>query len=329
MERPGDEGLWVTSAGLPNPAVIITRSTAIAPDPRAERAALCLAQCGIQVLLVGWDRGSCCPCRENLGAGINIRRVRATGRYGGGMANLWGLVVFNLALINIHLRNRPRVIHAVDLDTAIPALLAKWLIGSRFVYDIADWYSASRRVGCLAPLISWLERLVVRKADYVFLADERRLQQIGREPCRWAAICNSPKTTAPSDDLELSAPYFAYVGVLHRDRGIEDLGKSAVAAGVNLVIGGYGPLEEKCRLMAEKSPLIRFLGKVPYKRALRVEGGSVAVLALYDPNLPNNRLASPNKLYEAMMLGKPIITSAGTLVADIVTRERIGSGSIR
>jgi glycosyltransferase involved in cell wall biosynthesis len=48
-------------------------------------------------------------------------------------------------------------------------------------------------------------------------------------------------------------------------------------------------------------------------------------MCTYDPALPNHRLTSPNKLGEALMLGKPLIVAAGTGVDQIVKEHRLGT----
>ena len=50
------------------------------------------------------------------------------------------------------------------------------------------------------------------------------------------------------------------------------------------------------------------------------------VAALYDPNVPNNRYAAPNKVFEAMMCAKPVITSDGIAITDLV--RSVGCGVV-
>ncbi|MGQ9533459.1 MAG: glycosyltransferase family protein, partial [Desulfotomaculales bacterium] len=69
---------------------------------------------------------------------------------------------------------------------------------------------------------------------------------------------------------------------------------------------------------------VDFRGRVSHTEALALQRDALAVLALYDPQVANNRLAAPNKLFEAMMLGRPVITSVGTLAGQVVEREGIG-----
>jgi glycosyltransferase involved in cell wall biosynthesis len=49
-----------------------------------------------------------------------------------------------------------------------------------------------------------------------------------------------------------------------------------------------------------------------------------AVAALYDPKVPNNRYAAPNKVFEAAMLSKPVIVSEGTAIAELVRSTGFG-----
>jgi glycosyltransferase involved in cell wall biosynthesis len=38
----------------------------------------------------------------------------------------------------------------------------------------------------------------------------------------------------------------------------------------------------------------------------------------------NNRIGAPNKLFEAMAAGKPVIVSRGTFMSEVVEREKCG-----
>lgn len=45
------------------------------------------------------------------------------------------------------------------------------------------------------------------------------------------------------------------------------------------------------------------------------------LIGLYEPAVPNNRFASPNKLFEVMMCSKPIIANARSPMADIMRKD--------
>ena len=48
------------------------------------------------------------------------------------------------------------------------------------------------------------------------------------------------------------------------------------------------------------------------------------MLAIYDPVIENHRFAAPNKFYESLMLGKPVIMARGTGMSQVVEDNTIG-----
>ena len=307
--------------------IVFTRSTPVDPDPRVEKVACCLQDVGYKCLVLGWHRQLSEKCRLNHR--VNIKRMLFPGIFGGGIRNLLGLFVFNSWLFFNHLTMRPKIIHAFDLDTVLPALAARVVLKNKVVYDIADWYADSRKVGCIKPFVAKLERWVSSKVDVVILAHEDRLKQIGFQPRKWLVIYNIPEDVLGIEDscndgnLAFESD-FVYVGVLQPDRGIEQIISAARVVDAKLTIAGFGLLANMCVSENEKVGLITYRGRVSYEEALALQRGATAILALYDPAVPNNLFAAPNKLFEAMMLGRPIITSAGTLAGGIVEREGIG-----
>ncbi len=311
---------------MPYNQIIFTRSNPVSPDPRVEKAACCLQNAGYSCKVLGWARKNSEKKTTQPSSCLNINRMYFPGKFGGGFLNFLGLAIFNFWLLYNHLINRPKVAHAYDLDTVVPALVARFFVKTKVVYDIADWYADSRKVSFLRSFVTKFERWVCSKADLIILPHEDRFQQVGFEPKRWIVIYNSPKDILPAQDfnIQLNQNYFAYVGVLQPDRGILQIIKAAAAAKVKLVIAGFGPLTELFNAQGENEEFVEFRGKVSYNEALAIEKNALAILALYDPKIPNNRFAAPNKLYEAMMLGKPIVTTSDNSAGKIVEAERIG-----
>lgn len=308
--------------------VFILRTTAIDPEPRVEKTARWLHEAGFRVTVLGWDRERTSKGKEVVN-GIKIERSRFKGKYGAGMGNLIGLVHFNLHILIRLFQFKPNVVHACDLDTLIPALIYCKLTGNKLVYDIFDFYAESRYVWKLKRQINQLERWACKKCDSVIIVHEKRIEQL--EPIsdvtrsRIEVIYNTP------DEIKISLPdvesdYFCYVGVLHSDRGIEYVIKAVKQIStVRFIYAGYGPLQYDLALLSSDASNIYFMGRVDYRTALRLEAGALAIIAFYDSSFGGNNIyAAPNKLFEALMLGKPLITSEGTLLANIVKLERIG-----
>lgn len=310
--------------------VYVIRSTAVDPDPRVLKAARWISELGYLVRVIGWDREYRSVSEEYM-EGIKIERIKIRSKYGAGMKNIFQLILFNIVVLFKLLKEKPDVVHACDLDTVLPAIFLKKFMKRKLVYDIFDFYADSRRVGYLDSGFRWLENWVIRQSDLVIIAHEERVNQLGYLPDhikeKIITIYNTPEINKEyeEEDNKDVLPYFAYVGVLTPDRGLSFVIKAMDSIhDTELRVAGFGPLEEELQKAVEVSHNISFLGRISYNDALLIQGKALAIIALYDPSIPNNKYAAPNKLYEAAMLGKPIITSAGTLMDSIIEKERIG-----
>jgi glycosyltransferase involved in cell wall biosynthesis len=93
---------------------------------------------------------------------------------------------------------------------------------------------------------------------------------------------------------------------------------------VYLIIGGTGALEETVRARAARNPRIRYVGFV---RAADIPAYTCAADVVYygcSPDNPNARFSAPNKLFEALAAGKPLITGDFGEIADVVRSASCG-----
>ena len=61
-----------------------------------------------------------------------------------------------------------------------------------------------------------------------------------------------------------------------------------------------------------------------YDDVLDLENKCDILFATYNPEVPNHKYSAPNKVYEAMALGKPIIVCENTGIDELVKKEKIG-----
>jgi glycosyltransferase involved in cell wall biosynthesis len=270
-------------------------------------------------------------------AGYAIRRCHLRADYGRGIRNIFALggwVAYQFLWLLVHQWD---VIHAFDFDTYLPGLLAAKIKRKRIVYDICDFYA-----DMLVHVPEFLKRLIKRSdlwliqfADAIIIADDNRRRQIeGCHPKRLIVIYNAPPdcytTLSEKGGRPSEAGRFTlgYVGVLQKERGFDTLlATVSECPWVHLVIGGYGSVEyeRELRKHTQASAHITFLGKVsPYAKTLEVLSRSDALFALYDPIVPNHQFSSPNKVFEAMMLGKPIIVTRSTSMDRLVEEHGCG-----
>src|SRR5690606_12742320 len=92
----------------------------------------------------------------------------------------------------------------------------------------------------------------------------------------------------------------------------------------NLELVGMGDLSDYAKQVSEKFTNIHYWGMIDYEKASASYDKCDVMFAIYDPSVPNHKYSAPNKVYEAMMKGKPIIVTKNTSVDKIVERENMG-----
>jgi len=298
-------------------------------EPRIRKEAGTLARAGHEVHVILWDRELAHPAEETR-EGLRFHRLRHRAPEGRPelaflLPRWWSFLFFRILAL------RPHAVHAVDFDTMIAAYPAGRIAGARVVYDIFDFY-AEMVTAPISPrlraLLANAERRMVAMADAVITPDLRRSVQFGSaRPRRLIEIENVPDdrgmSSRPTDPDRFVV---FYGGMIAKDRGLVDLVAACEATGAVLLVAGHGPDEAELLTDIESSPAASYLGTIPYEEVLERTATGSAVAALYDPRVPNNRFAAPNKIFEAMMLAKPVIVSDGTIAADIV--REVGCGMV-
>ncbi len=309
------------------------RSTAVNPDPRLEKEVTFLTK-EYEVTILAWDRGRECPAAERKD-GYTIYRSHIKGRYGAGITNLRSLIGWWLYELVWLLRHNFDIVHACDFDTYPPALLVAKLKRKKIIYDIFDFYAEMvlHVPSFVKKLIKKIDLFLIRFADAVIIADDMRKKQLkDAHPKRLITIYNTPLDVFEgSRPREEDSPkngdfILGYIGLLKRERGLDQMIEVVNRIqNARLIIGGYGADEAYLREKIKDNPRITFLGRVtPYQKTLEILSASDALLAFYDPRISLHKSASPNKLFEAMMLGKPIIINRGIGADEIVEQYKCG-----
>ena len=313
--------------------VLICRATPIAPDPRVEKIARALVGGGYEVCTLGWDMQGDIPLAEQLD-GYQRIRLRVKARFGHGLRNITHQLRWQCALLSWLFKHRQTydIIHACDFDTVLPAWISKRLWHKKVVYDIFDFYADMLRA-TPRRAVEWIRRLdlkVIDRVDAVILADDSRREQIaGSHPHRCEVIYNSPADTPSNRENsyrpEESLLHLVYVGNLQLERGLlimlEVLARHPEWT---LSLAGFGGEEQQICDLAKELPNITWYGRVPYQQALQLSAAADVLFATYDPAILNHRYSSPNKVFEAMMLGKPIVVARDTHMDRMIENAACG-----
>ncbi|OFL66860.1 hypothetical protein HMPREF2758_06875 [Facklamia sp. HMSC062C11] len=307
--------------------VVLLRSNPVNPDSRVEKEVNSLVGAGYQVQILAWDRENHRDSLSNLDLKngiVPIHRFGIQANFGGGFKkNSIPLIKFQMRLfswLTCH-KNEYDIIHACDFDTSLTGLLISKLYSKKLVYDIFDYYVDSFNVpNLLKAFIEKLDRMVINRADAVILCSEKRKEQIlGTKPKYLEIIHNTPDIRNIENELisldrvSSSKVSICYVGILQEGRLLIELGRCVSKLdNVELHIGGFGQLEDYFFQLSQSSDNVYFYGKLPYEEVLKLEASCDVLTAIYDNSIKNHKYAAPNKFYEGLLLGKPIIMARNT-----------------
>ena len=133
--------------------------------------------------------------------------------------------------------------------------------------------------------------------------------------------------TTPKVRTENETFRLLYIGVLEKrpSRGIIETALTVnKMKGVQFDIGGFGTLVPTLKKIDKKFKNVNYMGPIHPDNIPLLTIECNAVLMALDPANINNRLSAPNKLFEAMAAGVPIITCKELLMGQFVEREKIG-----
>ena len=251
----------------------------------------------------------------------------------------WRRSVFPWAEAAAEVARGADVHHGHDLSGLVAAVAAAQGTPALVVYDSHELYLESgqhARQGAFARRwLRSLERRLARRAAALVTVN-RSLEQILRRDLgitRSVVVHNAPPRWTPPEPppdlirerlhLPPEARIALYHGVLTPDRGLRQLADAILEPGMDdthLVFLGYGRLRDE---LAERAAAPASRGRIhlldavpPDELAVWVASADVGVM----PNQPvnaNQRLSTPNKLFESMAVGLPIVSS------DFPERRRI------
>jgi len=334
-------------------------------DVRVQKVIVGLQQRGWSVDVVARNKRNLADQETVDGAVIHrLRRIRFLGR------SLNGLLSFP-AFLNprwikhiwrIARQTKPHVILVRDLPLAPAAIWVGRLLKTPVVLDMAEDYPGLLRVlwetKVAKPLdllvrnptlASFVERWVLRRVDGVVCVIEEsatRVRSLGVAEAEIAVVRNTPMTidvpsNLRSDQDGSGALLIAYLGLIERHRGVHDLIRAVAECRklnwpVKLVVVGDGVgLPEIQALATELGVLgrgVELLGRLENRHALDViSKADVGAI----PHVPCAAWNStiPNKLFDYMSLGLPVLASDVPPVQRIVIQEGCGvcyrSGDIK
>lgn len=233
------------------------------------------------------------------------------------------------------------VYHGHDFSGIGAALRARRRNASaQVIYDSHELYTEAGTLGSRPRIVKWIigrfERRAYREADALVTVNRQLAAELHRRygskptvlvhncPPLWPPDAPRHDLIRQACDVAPDAPVALYQGGLTEVRGIRQITEALLLPGLErlqVAIMGFGPMEDEIRGWASSE---RFDGRLhllpavaPDEMDAWVASADVSLM----PNQPENRnewLSTPNKLFESIAVGVPVVSSDFPMRREIV-----------
>jgi glycosyltransferase involved in cell wall biosynthesis len=119
---------------------------------------------------------------------------------------------------------------------------------------------------------------------------------------------------------------FLYHGIIGKGRGVEILVEAfrQLPAHQHLILLGYGPLTDLAQDYARRYRNIHFVPAVPPEQLLSYSASAHVGLAVIENICQSYYYCLPNKLFEYLQCGLPVIVSDFPEMANVIDRHQCG-----
>lgn len=311
--------------------VCMRLNNAFTHDERVRREAEALVGAGHDVTIIADLKGDV-PADETI-AGIHVHRIRKTSPI-----PYWSIISPLRA-------QTADIYHAHDIDSLFPCLAARGLGRSRrglVVYDSHELWSGHARdkVHAKRRVLVRNEGSMLRRADALITASPAYTEEIVSRygfTGTTMTLLNVPRLWA-DDELaphwarrdETDKIRIAAVSVFQHGRGAVQLIESLAHLPANHVVELIGPIvqpdyEALMRAAAEPfTDRVRFVGAVPAADVIPRLAECHISTVLIEPLSKSYQLTAPNKLFDSMAAGTPVVASDMRMIGRITRETDIG-----
>lgn len=231
------------------------------------------------------------------------------------------------------------IVHCNDLS-ALPIGVMIKLFGraKKLVYDCHEYETEVNGLKGLEKISrKWIERALIPHADVVITVSQSIASEYSRLyeiPAPYLIFNCPPYQDAAKCDLfreslgiRADQTIFIYQGLLSKGRGIElllDTFSSLESDANVLVCMGYGPLESLIQEHANRQKTVFFQTAVSPDVLLKFTSSADFGVSLIEDCSLSDRYCLPNKLFEYLMAGLPVLTSGLPEMKRMVEFERVG-----
>jgi len=299
------------------------------PNPRMIKRIKSLSKISNDISLVFWDRFFNLPIPRR----IRTRPIKCLNS-----RNVLSRILIDLKLFFISFEHllieKPVVIYISGIDMLPAGYFYKIFHRNvKLVLEIADLPG-----GCFSKreAIKYINNLInkmIKKVDLLVLTSPYFWDKYYKDrfsyPQRVFIMENLPlralfKKFKPEQHKELA---IGFVGFIRYVKQIEMLFESCkdLENKTKIIVSGGGPDYEYIKRISKNYKNVKVTGPYNYaKDIVNIYSKIDIVYSVYDANLFNARIAIPNRFYEAIACGLPIIVAKNTALSNLVKKYGIG-----
>lgn len=297
-------------------------------QPRILRRICCLRDAGIPLVVYGYDRGlySC----NKLPSDIPLKTLGDVKNGAGYFSRFFRIFQDIRELIKADYHGKE-----VFYSFGFIESFVLWLMRKPYIYEMSDLAYANPRFGKFISIFKAIDICLVKRSKLTVMTSEGFLKFLfpRREICN-VLVQPNKLNRCFLNEKRLFCPIekdkgrtFAFVGAIRYPDTVLRFAKIIGSFYPNhrFVFWGEGDYSTFFKEQTKEFSNVVFRGRYRNPEDLKKIYSEVdIVVSCYGSSELNNRVAEPNKLYEAMFFAKPIIVSAGTFVAEQVGRYGCG-----
>ena len=318
---------------MKRPKAIVSVTNDLYTDNRVNKVCLFLKEQGYDVLLVGRRKRDSSNLSDRPYA---TKRFRLPFEKG-----FLFYATFNLRLFCFLISCRTDLLVSNDLDTlAANYLASKFKRNCRLVYDAHEYYTEVPELqGRLFVKSFWerIENWIFPKIETIYTVNgsiaklyaekyQKEVKVVRNVSPKW-----QPETRKTRKELGLSADKFIVIlqgAGINVDRGAEEAVEAVRGIeNVLLIILGDGDAVLSLKAYVAANSLtdnVLFIPKMPYAEMMQYTACADLGLTLDKPSNMNYRFSLPNKLFDYLHAGIPVICTDLPEVAGIVCKHEVG-----
>lgn len=300
--------------------VILAVSNDLTSDQRLHKVCTSLQKDGFAPLLVGRKKKDSLPLPSRTYATKRLPLFFQKGK-------LFYLEL-NIRLFFFMLFTKVDVITANDLDTLLPCFLIAKLKAKRLVYDSHEYFTELPELANrIIEKKTWyfLEKTIFPTLNNISTVSKTiALEYLKKYGKKVRLVRNLPQyqEITPSKTKE---KILIYQGAINTGRGLElMLETMAFLPNYMLWIIGDGTLLNEIKAKSEKIQNVTLMGKIPFDELKSFTPNALLGLSLEEDLGLNYRYALPNKIFDYVQAGVPVICSNLPEMKAIVEEYGIG-----